>query len=463
MSDKNKFQDSFDIEGFWWFPDNPERKVAGILHHTPSGFNLHLMGTLTDLTTFQNQFEYEIIHGVSTEGKPITLYKCITGSYTANLPQYAISNYNVLMIFQGVHFSKKEDIKFSQIHSHLTHFDEWVGVSGFNVDVEQMKKGIFGMTYTQPQEIKFELDENFSSSIFFGVSHHFEHVGEKRQEIHQRIVLSIESHKQTSFFEFQDKLSDIRKFLSFACQKSIHPIDVTCIIESHDDTSKQNSKSRIQIYFQQFDMSNTIKEIHSMNMLFTYRDIHENLSHYFKIWFENKSLLEPTYNIYFGIIDNNHMYLDQEFLQLSHALESYHRRTSDQTEVDQETHRTRINSIITSIPKEYQEWLKNKLSFSNEISLRTRLGILLEQFPFVLENYDDDKKPFMKFIVDTRNYLTHYSNNAKENLDDIHKLHKICLRMKLLIEACLFHKLGFEQEKIKLLIKQSQRIKGLDE
>jgi len=147
---------------------------------------------------------------------------------------------------------------------------------------------------------------------------------------------------------------------------------------------------------------------------------------------------------------------------LSHALESFHRRTSDETEVDTTTHEQRLREILESVPEEHRDWVRQELNFSNELSLRNRLNQLISEFPYVLQNFENDQRNFVRFIVDTRNYLTHYSNRTgRANIQDLERLHDICQRMELLIEANLLSRLGFNAETIQRFINNAKRLKGI--
>ena len=204
-----------------------------------------------------------------------------------------------------------------------------------------------------------------------------------------------------------------------------------------------------------------IKKIFSMDMLFTYRDIADKFESYYQNWIANKEILQPIYNLYFGIIYNKYMYLDQKFLGLIQAVESFHRRTSNETDLSREEHEQRIEKILDSTPQEYRKRLKWKLLYSNEIVLRKRLDILLEQFPHVIDDYSLSKGEFIDLVVITRNYLTHYDEELKSKAADNNKQHELYLRLMLLVESCLLSQLGFEKNKIIDLMNQSKRRKGI--
>ncbi|WP_133124126.1 ApeA N-terminal domain 1-containing protein [Nitrosotalea sinensis] len=449
------------MSGYWWLPDNPTKTIPGILHYSPNDIHLDLIGSFTDLSQFQKQLEYPIILGFTTTGTPVTLYKCFTVRFSMSHPSLPTSSYRALHSFIGMHFPTEADIKFNRVYAHLTHFDEWMGVSGFSVDLDSMDKNKISISYSQPPEIRFELNEKFSISIWFGYSMNVQSMDEKQQGMIQRIALNIEAKSELQFQEFQNILSDIRQFLGLACLNPIYPLEVKGLTQINEQkVNEQTIQPTVSIYFLPFNMPTKIKEIPAMHMLFTYRDIGKDIGNYFKKWIENKSILEPIYNLYSDILHHNEMAIEHRFLFLIHALEAYHRRTSDETEVDEENHAIRISEILTAIPK-HSDWLQIKLQFSNELSLRQRLESLLNQFPFILENFDLDNKKFIRSIVDMRNYITHYSNKAKTQFDDLKKVHEICERLKLLVESCLLFQLGFDDKKISLLIERSKINKGL--
>ena len=447
-----RFQDTFTIEGHWWFPSNPSLVIPGILTHSPSEIKLHLMGVLTNETTFVEQFENEIILGLSTDGKPITLHKCSGIHYEFTGTEFSTSDYIVVFIFIGKHFSSRAEIQFKQIHLHLTHFDEWLRRSGF----QSSGSNPFSISYSLPETIKFQLNNQFSLSISFVVTSNRESVGEREEGVKQRAYFTVESNETVSFFSYEPILFDIKKFLSLAC---LHPVFPTQMVSSYPITE---NIPNTEIFFSHPTMPDKIPEIHFSKMLFTFNDISNNLQQFFQNWINHREILEPIHNLYFATIYNAHTYLDQKFLQLSHALESYHRRTSNETEKSPQDHQTLLDDILSSVPDSHKEWLEGKLQHSNEISLRKRLKRLLEQFPFVLEGYEHSQGDFVNFIVDTRNYLTHYSNiSAKANLDDHDGLYTTCKYMELLIESCLLLTLGFTHVDIERFIANAKILKGM--
>jgi len=84
-------------------------------------------------------------------------------------------------------------------------------------------------------------------------------------------------------------------------------------------------------------------------------------------------------------------------------------------ELPEEEHAKRLEEIIKAAPSQHKEWLKNKLAYSNEPSLRKRLKEIFNEIRDVIpKEIFPDEEYFIGKVVDTRNYLTHYDKRLKE-------------------------------------------------
>jgi len=65
--------ESFDFKGFWWLPNNPSDKLAGICSFTPfEGGELEVIGDFSSLTEFNDLDQPLLILGTTLKGE-ITL------------------------------------------------------------------------------------------------------------------------------------------------------------------------------------------------------------------------------------------------------------------------------------------------------------------------------------------------------------------------------------------------------
>jgi hypothetical protein len=81
--------------------------------------------------------------------------------------------------------------------------------------------------------------------------------------------------------------------------------------------------------------------------------------------------------------------LQAKFLNMVQALEAYHRRKEDMTQLDlpEKEHSMRVESIIGTVSPQYKEWLNDKLNYSNEISLRRRLKDILHIYEKIIAEF----------------------------------------------------------------------------
>jgi hypothetical protein len=63
------------IEGYWWLPEQSDRKIAGVLYTSNDGAHLlDLFGNFEGLPFLTNNNKYTIINGISSKGIHYTLF-----------------------------------------------------------------------------------------------------------------------------------------------------------------------------------------------------------------------------------------------------------------------------------------------------------------------------------------------------------------------------------------------------
>jgi hypothetical protein len=191
----------------------------------------------------------------------------------------------------------------------------------------------------------------------------------------------------------------------------------------------------------------------------------------FNNWLEKVELLRPVYNLYFGTIYREDMYLEFQFLSLIMALEVYHRRLIRNEDISSEEHEERIRQILNNTSAKYQEWLKEKLKYSNEPSLRKRIKEIYDMLKNIryVTALIPKKKNFVDDVVNTRNYFVHYDQSLENKALKETKLYCLIQKLKVLVEICLLKEIGFcdteidniyqQNEKYIWLIKQTKELK----
>jgi len=439
--------DKFEYEGIWWLPDKPEKQVSGTLRFTPNeGAILDLIGSFKDTKEINKMLELEIILGISSNGKNITLHKCFETKSNVSVPRLLTSSFYANEVFVGAHFQKSEDIKFRELSICYSYLDEWVNISGFNIQYPDKREVV--IKYKQPEPIQASIGEDCKMFIDFQVT-----IVQKEASIKQRTYIRIEPSVEKSLEEYWNIMRDIQNFLSLGVTEPVYPLTITGITEANN--------SPVEIYYHSPEISKVPK---TLCMLFTFKDISDRFEILLKNWFEKADTLGPVYDLYFGTLYNPRMYLQHQFLSLIQAIEAYHRRkfegkylSNDDYEPIYEKFKKFINEL--AIEPSFKEALKSKLKYGNEHSLRKRLKDLFEKYKEVVDDFIEDKDIFVNRVVDTRNYLTHYDKNLMEKAVDGEQLYYVTQQLKIVIVICLLSELGFNFKEIKNLLARNRRYK----
>ncbi len=416
--------------GEWWLPSNPDERIKGKLtFNQSSGAILELDKPFTK--------PFKTIYGLSPWGREITLLDCIPLSI--NLPSLP---YKILahFTFLGAHFKNSEDAIFNSFHCQISNLFEWIGNSGVKTEGEFTNNIL--IRYDNPEPISISINPELKIEIIFQSSFSSRY-GNREIQLKQIAQISFHPKENKNIDEYINWMHHFRNFLCLVTQESIFPQK---IIGLREDAPT----SMIDILYKLDTPSNTESNIY--NSLFTYNDIENKFETYLQNWYRIYDDLEPVFTLYFGTHYGQFVYLNLRFLCLVQAIEAYHRRLISNEELPKDKHKERINSIFTTAPLEYKKWLQNKLTYSNEPSLRSRLKYICEMLS---ELYlITDKKDFINKVINTRNYMTHYDLDLKDKSVDGKELFIITEKLKMIVEICILKEIGLSLEEIYNLTRQ---------
>lgn len=454
--------DKFEYKGIWWLPDKPEKQISGTLRFTPNeGAILDLIGSFKDIKDINKMLEPEIILGISSNGKNITLHKCFETKSGANLPGLLTSSFYANEVFVGAHFQKSEDIKFRELSIRYSYLDGWVNISGFDIQYPDKKEVV--IKYKQPEPIQASISED--CKIFIDITYLTHSIVQKETSIKQKTYIKIEHSIEKSLDEYRGIMRNIQNFLSLGITEPVYPLAIIGITEANKQIINDRPYNPpIEIYYRLPEISKAPRTLYPHDMLFTFKDISDRFEIFLKNWFEKANTLGPVYDLYFGTLYNPRMYLQHQFLSLIQAIEAYHRRKFEGkylSDDDYEPIYEKLKEFISKLAIEpsFKEALNSKLNYGNEYSLRKRLKDLFEKYKEVVNNFIKDKDIFINKVVDTRNYLTHYDKNLKEKAVDGEQLYYVTQQLKIVIMICLLSELGFNFKEIKNLLARNRRYK----
>jgi hypothetical protein len=448
---------SAEYQGYWWLPEKPDLQVFGTLRLGPEA-TLELFGAFSQPTGQFRPAVTDIILGVSFRGKRITLHRCLQFGLGYSCGGTERSSFSIMAVYVGVHFERMEDIKFKDISVVFDHIDDWVEISGIRVKHRRPFSAI--IRYKTPPDYHAVVNHCRISLLFLPALDHSRIPPEAK--FTQQIAFLISMREQSSLQAYLEVIYQIQNFLAFAVTVPIHPLIVDGTTEANKTVhpSGKTVYPPVQIVLPFVKGGKTQSDsdsspINAEDMLFRFSDVRRRFQRIMRNWFKASETLRPIYDLYFGTLYNPQMYVQHRFLSLIQAVESYHqRRAPRQHELPPKKFASIREAIHNRCPPRYRNWLDRKLQNANELSLNQRVQFLLAKHAFLRIQ---DRNGFVDKVVDTRNYLTHYSKRLEKRAASPDELIHLCRQLRALLEAVLLEEIGFDSAKIQDIM---SRIEG---
>ena len=465
-------ENEISLKGDWWLPDTPDHKVRGEAIYVPGeGTTLVLEGHLIEeenpkfgSSKFINP---ELILGISTIGKEVTLRKClqkgVRQSFGGDIHEATL---HATMMIVGCHFHTDELVKFRGFTVQYANLNHWINKRAI---FSEFKDDTYIAKSLQPEDTKFQVD---NLTVTFSLATSFLHDIESVHIVEKAFVRTW-SDKELSADEHFKFLKRIQDFLSFVMLKPTLPLKIEGFTDLRIETLSDGKKFHVpvEIYYPVAARVPKPSKIHPSEMLFDLSWVETRIQDLVQNWISRSETLQPVYDLYFSTLYNPNVYSDFKFLTLAQAVETYHRRVfggkyqPDEQYLDG-LYRTLVNAIPSDIEKDFRDSLKQgKLRYANEYSFRKRLELLtahiVEIVPLTFIEDGSRQKEFAQKVSDTRNYLTHYSPELKEKSASTGKeYHELTDKLRAIMEICFLEELGFEANMIHELIKKNRRFEA---
>ena len=460
--------------GFFWLPDEHNKRVPGILRISESG-KVTLEITIqshsgspsepNDSQFFANYIPFNRILGM-TESGSVTLENCSligpswnrSSTFTKEIIQGDIA-------FMGEEYGKDREITFSAVDFSIEGLDEWLGIPVGTVKHELQGNRSTSITYSPPEPIiiplpgegmKLSLSFSFSTPLGFNI---------KETKITQKAFIWLESEELRPLDDFLEVVNRLHRFLCFAIGKTVSMTPTTGYsweVTQKIGRSEKEQEIPIRIFYEGMPTFNDNSKVVRHHMLFTYEDVRDQLDTIINEWLTNYKEFKPVFDLFFGVRFKADLYVEWQFLSYTQSIEALHRMRYDGLTMPKNEFEARVKSIIDNIPDNTDKvWLKKKLCHANELTLRQRLKEMFEPF---LDIYGKEKvhgpasKPkhgLISKIVRMRNLLTH-AGSKTENIDPI-RLHALFDKLDALLQLHFLDMIGMDSALIGKLIKKRNR------
>ena len=451
-----RIQEEYKKSGYFWLPGHEEKKIPGTLTINDGGnTQLEVVGLFDDSIEALNGDDdlSRIIGHVENDGF-VTLEDCF---YTnKNIGFGGISKSKVLVnkVLSGAAWDKDEKVTFNTLSFSVDCLDGWVGISGINVDTDLDYKTAT-ISYEPPEALSYALDNGMELKLCFAYTlPGFPTLQEAK--ITQRAYFKIISSELRELSEFTILAYKITNLMCFAMNGTV---SMKTLSATSNEIKRNNIPQPIKIYYQSIPYTEKEPTKTRYDMLFSFRTIQDNAGQIFNNWINAYDFLSPALGLYFSTKTGAQKYLDGKFLALAQGLETYHRRTSSETLMNQDDFGTLVDTILEGCPENNRDWLKGRLVHGNEINLGKRLKKIVEPFKKHLGSSKDRGKLLRK-IVDKRNYLTHYNEELKDAAANGKDLFNLCSKMELIFNLHFLKVVGFTDKEIEVVVETAQPLKA---
>ena len=365
---------------------------------------------------------------------------------------------HVNFVFVGVQYEDDGEVTFSSFKISVEGLDEWLSITGIKVEHDWEAKSA-SISFKPPDEIPINLTEDID--LIFTFAWTYPSLGSVTEaKISQKAYIKLIAKKLLPLQDFISLSFKLNNFLCFAIDQTVAINSATaysCELK-HKVKSGKEYEVPIEIYYPSLPFSQTVPKIHWHTMLFRYYDVAETLQGALNKWLDAYERIEPAFNLYFASRTGAHKYIDGKFLSLAQGLETFHRRTSDETVMPDAEFKDLVGILIDACPDNKKRLLEEKLTYFNELTLRTRLKQIIENIEAFFGS-SKDRKMFIDQIVNTSNYLTHYDISLKSSACSGAQLFDVCMKMECLFQLHFMKEIGFSEDQIKNIIENNYKFR----
>jgi hypothetical protein len=464
------------IRGKWWIVSNPDNKINGTLIIDPSSREkLTIDGSFPEISPFRKEGDkmvlsseiekIDLILGFGFDGKTYSLVNCdLIGGQL-----FATQVFNVDIIFEGIHFQTKEDIRLKEMSVRYNYLETWMNLRTLSVNQNEQ---VFSIHGTKSESYDIILDN--TTSVSFRVTT-LPSVSLTQAVMEQRIFFNVISKE---YLEIDQYFTIIFYFQEFLSLIMLHPAFVTEINAGKFIQSASSGQEKfhdfisVKIFLSHSRITEKInpKDLFFTDALFTFPEIKSDIEYIIANWFNLYKKQKSMLDAYFASVFIQRLYVESNFLAKVQCLEVFHRHSENYSKYvyDISEHQKRIEILETLVKeneslqlKQLKPYISKMKRYGNEPNLEQRLNEILSSYPDIFSIFISNFKKFSKDIADNRNYLTHLEKKSDHVYATDVDLYYYTLKLEAILYVCILAELGFKKEQIQQFMKKFVKKKSL--
>lgn len=437
----------FAVDGTWWLPQFPNKRVQGHLAFTiEEGTVLEMYDQFPDPLMAElvkvplHPYTPDLIVGTIEGRTACTLFN----NFCTDLgprPRF-VSAYLLL----GSQFQLTEDLRFRGLSFRVRHLEEWTGMTPLEPPEEKDPfvlrlrrfdsvldpQSHFEATFKQPVPGHVAVTSHFSP--LFGMARFSsEHVAQLRVSFSTTVRLN----------ELLQFVHDCRNFFTLLVGRDAPPFSLQLY---SDDLQRLNATTHHAELFYSGIGTPPSEEIHPDEMLLPMSSL-KDIATVFSNWINQASELGLGANWLLGA-SRTKGYLETGFLACTQAVEALHRLTKRTHFVPSSEHDDLEKALLGAIPatigKDYRQKLESAIHYANELSLRRRLRDVIGSGGAELGL--KDASAFIDKVVKTRNFLIHNDPADAADAASGEDLFKLAIDLRAVVTVFLLTSVGVPRD-----------------
>lgn len=445
-------------DGFWWDPREPERQWGGTLRFSEDdGAILTVLAPTDKPILFPPLRSYDIILGVTTAPKPVTLFRCFdrtsSGALHSGVPRNIEIFANAFVV--GFH-SDTPNPQISTASVSFGNLDTWWGGSSIHLDPNSAWPAV-AVRYTPPPPIVLYETESLRVTVRSALSGSS---GNYVSSLREEILVDIESTHARPLREFLRLVEACGDFFSIASLAIAHVDELLLTQPAQADRESSRGTYHACPHYRKHERQRRSPS----QFLFRLADLQARGRAVFTAWLDHAELLWRSRALYFsGAYGQG--FVEARFLPLSQAVEAFHRCFHSGIYMDQVAYDQRVLPPLTAaipadLDRSHRQALAARLKWGNEISLRRRLTDLVadHEAPLACVTGGDPRR-FVERIVNYRNDFTHHPTGEQAIPRDERfgeNVIRLNYVLRSLLEFCFLKVMGFSAAEIQSFVQQCE-------
>lgn len=447
-----------DLQGVWWLPDSPEHLAPGTLSLSyDSRPTLVVVGSIDptlDLTAsigtvLGRTQDLPFVHGRTAAGQSVTLSDARLALRQMHLEDAESAVFELVgrAAYVGANLDPMTT-RFTQMELDIERLGDWRDVAPFDLsvtpDIRSPQRIVIGGDL--PPTVRGQIDGGE-----LVVTADLASSGDFRQHANLSFNSSLRLRLDHGL-----PFADWHEAYVVPLQRLVALASGRAVEVERLELSDSNAGDKCEVVWPR-KLRAALPERRLMpdELLFTVPDISANLSRHVRLWLAASRRFEPVMNMFFATRYAESMFEEDRFQNLIQAVEAYHRRTAG-ARPDQKAHEERTSALLAAAPEAHREWLAEVLETSKEYRLSDRLEDLVQQHPWLSGEVIPRKTHrWAVRVALARNYRAHQDPTAAPIGASAHELFGFTQRLTVLLEACLLHELGIEEDRVREMIRRA--------